>query len=206
MAKLDIHNLKNEKVGTIDLDNDVFAGEVKEHLFHEVVRNQLANRRAGTHSTKTRANVTASGRKPFKQKGTGRARQGDVKVPIHRGGGVAHGPLPRDYSYTVPRKVRKAAVRSALSRRLTESKLWVLEDFELGQVKTKEVVDICSRFGWENALLVDGPNETLQKSARNIPSVQYLPREGLNCYDLLRFENIVLTKAAVEHITGVFSK
>ncbi len=206
MAKVDIHNLKNEKTGTLELDDVVFAGPVKEHLFHEVVRNQLANRRAGTHASQTRAMVTGTGRKPFKQKGTGRARQGDCKVPIHVGGGVAHGPSVRDYSYTVPRKVRKAAVRSALAKRLSESKLWVLEDFELEQIKTKTIVELCKSFGWDSALLVDERNDKLQKSSSNLPKVQYLCREGLNVYDLLKYEHVVISKAAIEQITGVYSK
>ena len=206
MAKVDIHNLKNEKTGTLELDDVVFGGPVKEHLFHEVVRNQLANRRAGTHATQTRAMVAGSTRKPFKQKGTGRARQGDLKGPIHVGGGVAHGPLARDYSYTIPRKVRKAAVRSALAKRLSESKLWVLEDFELEQIKTKTIVELCKSFGWDSALLVDERNDKLQKSSSNLPKVQYLCREGLNVYDLLKYEHVVISKAAIEQITGVYSK
>ncbi len=206
MATTDIYNLKHEKVGEMDLDDDVFSGPVKEHLFWEVVRQQMASRRAGTHSTQTRAEVTGTGRKPFKQKGTGRARQGDCKVNIMKGGGVVFGPRPRDYSYKTPKKVRRAACRSALSRRFHEQKLFVVDSMELAEIKTKQVKAICSAFGFESAIFVDERNENLKKSARNLPTVQYLAREGLNVYDILRYENIVISKAAVEQITGALSK
>jgi large subunit ribosomal protein L4 len=206
MSTQDVYNLKNEKVGTIDLDDSVFAGPVKEHLFWEVVRSQMANRRAGTHSTKTRAERAGTGAKPFKQKGTGRARQGDVKSPVLRGGGIALGPKPRDYSYNPPKKVRKAAVRSALARRLEENRLTVVEDFALERIKTKDVAALCGTFGWESVLMVDERNENLSRSARNLPRVQFLSREGLNVYDILRYDNLVLSRAAVEQITGALSK
>ena len=206
MAKLDVYNLQKKKVGTIDLEDSVFAAEVKEHLFHEVVRAQLATRRSGTHSTKTRSEIHGTSAKPFKQKGTGRARQGDVKSPTTRGGGTVFGPKPRDYSYKPPKKVVKAAVRSALSRRMAEERLWVVEDFELAEIKTKALSGICDSFGWSSALLVDGSNDTLQKSARNLTSVQFLAKEGLNTYDILRYENLVLSKSAVEHINGALKK
>lgn len=206
MATADVYNMKNEKVGTIELNDSVFATEVKPHLFHEVVRAQLASRRAGTHKTKGRSEVHGTNAKPFKQKGTGRARQGDVKSPVRRGGGVVFGPQPRDYSYKPPKKVRKAAVRSALSRRNEEQKLWVLDNFELEQIKTKDVIALCDRFGWKSVLFVDERNDKLFRSARNIPKVQYLCREGLNVYDILRYENLVISQAAVEQITGALSK
>ena len=206
MATQDVYNLKNEKVGSIELDDFVFGGPVKEHLFWEVVRAQMANRRAGTHNTKTRSERHGTAAKPFKQKGTGRARQGDVKSPITRGGGVALGPKPRDYSYNPPKKVRKAAVRSALARRLEEQRLTVVEDFTLDRIKTKDVADLCKRFGWDSVLMVDERNETLQRSAKNLPRAQYLCREGLNVYDILRYDNLVISRAAVEQITGALSK
>jgi large subunit ribosomal protein L4 len=206
MPTVDVYNMSKKKVGTADLADSVFGTEVKEHLFYEVVRSQMANRRAGTHSTKTRAEVSGSNRKPFKQKGTGRARQGDTKGPIHVGGGIAFGPRPRDYSYNPPKKVRKAAVRSALSRRVEENKLWVLDSLELDAIKTKAVSGLVAEFGWGSVLLVDEPNENLRKSARNLQTVRYLSREGLNVYDILRHEHIVITQAAVESITGALAK
>jgi large subunit ribosomal protein L4 len=206
MAKVDVYNLKNKKVGSIDLDDSVFAAEVKEHLFHEVVRAQRASKRAGTHKAKTRAERHGTNAKPFRQKGTGNARRGDVKSPLLKGGGVIFGPRPRNYGYRPPRKVRQAAVRCALSRRHEESRLWVVEDFELTEIKTKTLAGICQTFGWNSALLVDESNEKLQKSVRNLPGVQFLDREGLNTYDILRYEHIVLSKSAVEQITGALSK
>jgi len=206
MAKVDVYNLKHEKVDSLDLNESVFGAEIKEHLFHEVVRAQLASRRAGTHKTKDRSERSGTNAKPFRQKGTGNARRGDVKSPLLRGGGVVFGPGPRDYGYRPPRKVRQAAVRSALSKRLGEQRLWVVEDFSLEEVKTKALASICSSFGWDSVLLVDERNEKLNLSARNLPKVQYLSREGLNTYDILRYEHIVLSKNAVEQITGALSK
>lgn len=206
MATADVYNKSNEKVGTIELDDTVFNTEVREHLFYEVVKAQRASRRAGTHSTKTRAEVHGTGRKPFKQKGTGRARQGDAKNPVHVGGGVAFGPKPKDHGYKPNRKVRRAAVRSALSRRFQESKLFVIDDMELDQIKTARIAEICKKFGWKTALLVDERNERLQKSTHNLPHAQYLCREGLNTYDILRHENLVITQAAVEQLTGALAK
>ncbi len=206
MANADVYNLNKDVVGSIELDDAVFAGEVKEHLFWEVVRSQQASRRAGTHSTKTRAEVHGTNNKPWRQKGTGRARHGDRKGNIFVGGGIAFGPKPRDYSYNPPKKVRKAAVRSALARRLEEGKLWIFEDMDLGEIKTKKVAALADTFGWKNALLVDERNESLQKSAKNLTNVQYLCREGLNCYDILRYEHIAISKAAVAEITGALKK
>ncbi len=206
MATVDVYNLKKEKVGELELDDSVFASEVKEHLFHEVVRYQLASRRAGTHNTKTRSEVNGTNARPWKQKGTGRARHGDRKANIFVGGGIVSGPRQRDYSYRPPKKIRQGAVRSALSRRLEESRLWVIENFEMERIKTRDVVGVCEAFGFESALFVDERNENLQKSARNLQTVQYLCREGLNTYDILRHENLVISKAAVEHITGALAK
>jgi len=206
MAKLDVYNLEKKKVGSVTLDDSVVAAEVKEHLFHEVVRAQLASRRAGTHSTKTRSEVHGTARKPFRQKGTGRARQGDVKSPLQRGGGIIFGPKPRDYSYKPNKKVVKSAVRSALSRRHEEGRLWIVEDFQLEAIKTKALAGICDNFGWDSVLLVDNRNEKLQKSAQNLPKVQFLSREGLNTYDILRYNHVVISKSAAEQISGALKK
>ncbi len=205
MATHPIFNQNKQEVGSIELADAVFGGEVKEYLFHEVVRAQLASRRAGTHCTKGRAEVHGTNKKPYKQKGTGQARHGDVKSPVWRGGGVVFGPKPRDYSYKPPKKVRRAALKSALARRLSEKKLWVIDTLEIAEIKTKAVARLSSTFGWASALLVDERNESLAKSARNLPKHQFLAREGLNVYDVLRYEHLVLSKSAVQNLIGALS-
>lgn len=202
MPSIDVYNLKRDKVGQIDLDELVFGAEVKEYLFWEVVRSQLASRRRGTASTKERSDVRGSKRKMFRQKGTGRARKGMRTVPIHKGGGVVFGPHPRDFGYRVPKKVRRAALRSALSKRLQEQRLFVVEDFALDEIKTKKLAEVLKGFELESALLVDERNEKLNKSARNLKSFKFLPVEGLNVYDVLRYDNLVLTKPSVKVIEG----
>jgi large subunit ribosomal protein L4 len=202
MPSIDVYNLNRDKVGQIDLDDLVFGAEVKEYLFWEVVRNQLANRRCGTAKVKERGEVRGSTRKMFRQKGTGRARQGNRTVNTHRGGGVVFGPRPRDFGYKVPKKVRRAALRSALSRRLQEQRLIVLEDFSLAEIKTKKLTEVLKRFELDSALLVDERNENLNKSARNLKSFKFLPVEGLNVYDVLRYDNLILTAPSVKVIEG----
>jgi large subunit ribosomal protein L4 len=206
MATQPVYNMNKQEVGSIDLDDAVFGGEVKEHLFYEVVRSQLATRRAGTHCTKGRAEVHGHNKKPYKQKGTGQARQGDVKSPTSRGGGVVFGPKPRDYGFQPPKKVRRAALRSALARRLQDARLWIIDSLELQQIKTKDVATVAGRFGWNSALIVDEKNDRFNKSARNLPKVDFIAREGLNVYDILRHEHLVITKAAVQNIIGALSK
>lgn len=199
MATFDVYNQNRDKVEQIELSDAVFGAEVKEHLFWEVVRNQLASRRAGTHKTKTRSEVRGGGRKPFRQKGTGRARQGTTRAPHMVGGGVAHGPRPRDYSYTVPKKVRRQALRCALSLRAQESQLTILENLDLTEIKTKQMKELFDRFELKEALVVDlADNETLRLSVRNMEKFQVLPPIGVNVYDLLRYEHLMLTKRAVE--------
>jgi large subunit ribosomal protein L4 len=202
MPSIDVYNLNRDKVGSIDLDAAVFGGEIKEYLFWEVVRSQLASRRRGTAKTKQRNEVQGSTRKMFRQKGTGRARKGMRTVPTHRGGGVVFGPQPRDFGYRVPKKVRRAALRSALAKRLSEQRLIVVQDFELAEIKTKKVVEIMGRFDVSSALIVDARNANLDKSTRNLPTVKFLPVEGLNVYDVLRYDNLVLTSGSVKAIEG----
>jgi large subunit ribosomal protein L4 len=206
VATQPVYNLNKQAVGSIELDDAVFGVEIKEHLFHEVVRSQLACRRSGNHSTKDRSEVHGHNKKPYKQKGTGQARQGDVKSPVWRGGGVVFGPRPRDYSYKPPRKVRRAALRCALAKRLADQKLWVIDSLELPEIKTKAIAAVATRFGWNSALFVDENNEHLQKSARNLVKHQFLLRGGLNVYDILRYEHLVVSKAAVQNIMGALSK
>jgi large subunit ribosomal protein L4 len=199
MATFDVYNQSREKVSQVELSDTVFGAEVKEYLFWEVVRNQLASRRAGTHKTKTRTEVRGGGRKPFRQKGTGRARQGSTRSPLMVGGGVAHGPRPRDYSYTVPKKVRRQALRCALSLRAQEERLTILEQIDLPDIKTKAMKELFERFEMNEALVVDlDDNKHLQLSVRNMKSFQVLPPIGVNVYDLLRFEHLVLTRRAAE--------
>ena len=206
--KVDILSIDNKKVGSIDLSEDVFGVKVNEALFYEVVKSQLASRRRGTHSTKTKADVRGGGKKPWKQKHTGRARTGSTRNPNWVGGGVAFGPHPRDYSYRVPRKVRRGALRSALSLKAKENSLFILDAFNLDEIKTKKVVAMLATFGAESALIVDGPgsdgkpNENLMRSTRNLVKAKYLPETGINVYDLLRYKHLFLTKGAVEKLTG----
>ncbi|MDG1481872.1 MAG: 50S ribosomal protein L4 [Myxococcota bacterium] len=203
MPTLDIHNTSRETVGSIELNDAVFGAEVKEHLFHTVVRYQMAKRRAGTHAVKGRAQVAGGGKKPYRQKGTGRARQGTVSAPHYRGGGVVHGPHPRSHAHKLPKKVRAAALRCALSRRCEESALTVFDAFTLPETKTKLFAGVMNTFEFGDLLLViDGKDETVLKSARNLPKVTVLPVEGLNVYDILKHRNLAMTSAAVEKITA----
>jgi large subunit ribosomal protein L4 len=202
MPTADVYDLERKKVGTIDLPDDIFAVEVRDHLFHATVRAQLAARRAGTAKTKERSEVAGARKKAWKQKGTGRARQGTRQAPHWRGGGTVHGPKPHDYVLKVNKKVRRAALCAALSRRCEEGRLVVLDSFELPEVKTKRVAEFLRRFEAPKALIVDGENLALSKSARNIPSARYLHAAGLNVYDILRHDTLFLTKAAVQAIEG----
>jgi large subunit ribosomal protein L4 len=206
MPMVDVYNLKRESVGTIDLSDGVFDAAVREHLFHEVVRAQMAAKRSGTAKTKERGEVRGSRRKMWKQKGTGRARAGDRKAPHWVGGGVAFGPRPRDYDIKVNKKIRRAALRSALSRRQQEGRLVVLEDFELAAIKTRSVVDILSTFEAAKALIVDGPNDNLAKSANNLKTSHYLTVDQLNVYDVLKHDTLMLTRRAIEAIEGRLGK
>jgi large subunit ribosomal protein L4 len=201
MPLVKVYSTAKKKVAEMELDERIFNVEAKDHLLHDVVQVQLAKRRTGTASTKNRSAVRGGGRKPYRQKGTGRARAGTIRSPLWRGGGVIFGPVPRDYSYNLPKKVRKQALRVALSARATEGKLLVLNQFELKEIKTKPFVEILSRLGVERALIVTGKeNFNLERSARNVPGVKVLRVEGLNVYDILNHENLILVKDAVEKI------
>ncbi len=198
---LDVFDINNNKIDQLNLKDEIFSTEIKEQLIKDVVDMQLANRRRGTASTKTRGEVSGGGRKPWPQKGTGRARAGSIRSPLWRGGGVVFGPHPRDYSYLLPKKARKVALRSVLSLKVKENKLKILDKIELPYIKTKEFVKIIKNIGVNKALIViEGKNEIIEKSARNIPNIKVLRVEGLNVYDILRYDDLVLTKAAVERI------
>src|SRR5690348_517157 len=198
MATVDVFNLKREKVGTVDLSDQVFGAEVKEHLFYEVVKAQLASKRQGTQCAKNRSAVSGSTKKLYKQKGTGRARHGSLRAPVYVGGGRAHPPRPRDWSYQPPRRLRALALRSALSKFGKEGRLLVVDRFELAEVKTKALVDALATLKAESrTLVVDSQNnEKLRLSIRNCRDYRFLPPEGVNVYDLLRHDTLILSKEA----------
>jgi large subunit ribosomal protein L4 len=205
MPTVDVLDKDAQKVGEIGLRDDIFSVAQKPHLFHFVLRYQLAAKRMGTASTKTRSEVRATGRKLWRQKGTGRARTGTSGSPLWRGGGVVFGPKPRDYGLRVPKKMKKAAVRCALSLKLTESKLLIVERFDLPEIKTKNFVGHKEKLKLESALIiVNGENANLHKSARNVPGIKVMKTEGLNLFDILRHDHLVLTKEAIEYIERVY--
>lgn len=198
--KVTVYNLKREAVGEIDLSDEVFGAEVKEHLFYEVVKAQLASRRAGTKATKERSAVSGSTKKLYRQKGTGRARQGSLRAPHHPGGGMAHALEPKDWSYRPPRQVRIGALKSALSLFAKENRLIVLDNIDLPELKTKALLSTLEALqANKKALVVDNPgNEKLVKSIRNLVDHQFLPPEGVNVYDLLRHDHLVVSKDAAK--------
>jgi large subunit ribosomal protein L4 len=198
--KVTVYNLKREPVGEIDLSDDVFAAEVKEQLFYEVVKAQLASRRSGTKATKERSAVAGSTKKLYRQKGTGRSRQGSVRAPHHAGGGMAHALAPKDWSYRPPRKVRIGALRSALSLFAKENRLIVLDSLELPEIKTKALAATLEALQvGKKSLVVDrAENEKLVKSIRNLENHQFLPPDGVNVYDLLRHDHLVVSKDAAK--------
>jgi large subunit ribosomal protein L4 len=198
--KFDVFNLKHEKTGEVDLSDQVFGAEVKEHLFYEVVKAQLASRRSGTQSAKTRSEVSGSSKKLYKQKGTGNARHGSIRAPIYRGGGRAHPPTPRDWSYRPPRQVRVGALKSALSLLAKEGRLVIVDKMTLDEVRTKGLITALKAMKAEkSALLVDGKdNESLRLSARNLKAHTVLPPEGVNVYDILRHDFLVLSQDAAK--------
>jgi large subunit ribosomal protein L4 len=198
MATIEIYNIKNEKIGDVELNDELFGVEVKTHILHDIVRMQLANRRSGNACTKTRTEVSGSGKKPFRQKGTGRARSGSRTSPVWRGGGVAFGPKPRDYTFKLSKKVRRLGLRMALSARFNEKNLMVLDDFQLEEIKTKGFIGVMDALNIKNALIVvPGANENLEKSSRNVLGFKVMPPEGLNVYDILNHKHLVLLQPCI---------
>ena len=200
--KVELKNVKGAKVGDVNLDDAVFGQEVHEHLLWETVKWQLAKRRAGTHCTKTRGEVRGTGAKPWKQKGTGRARAGSRRSPIFVGGGTVFGPRPRSYEYNMPKKARKKALRSALSLRHQEGRLVVLDEFPVDNGKTRHVVGALKSLGYsepaEKILIVDvGENGNLTRGAKNLTRTKWIAPEGVNVYDVLNHPNLVLTERSV---------
>jgi len=203
MAVVDVINSKAEKVSQTDLVDTIFNIPVKGSILHEVVTMQLAKRRSGSAAVKHRSDVKGSGRKLFRQKGTGRARRGDIKSPLLRGGGSTFGPDPRSYAYKVPKKVRKLALKMALSSKLQAEKLVVLDEFEIDEIKTREFVKVMGALDMKNVLIItDNKNENLELSARNVPQTKVLRVEGLNVYDILKYKNVVLLESSIKSIEG----
>ncbi len=203
MATLDVKTLAGKKSGTIDLDPVVFEATVKPHLFHAEVRRQLAGRRAGTHATKNRSRVSGGGAKPFRQKGTGRARAGTTRAPQWTGGGVVFGPVPRSYDHKLPKKMRRAALRSAVSARVAEQAVTVVDALELEAAKTRELVaklgalDLAER---SVLIVIAEADEKVERASRNLPNVGAIRADGLNVYDVLRHEHLLMTQAGAEAV------
>jgi len=201
MAVVDVFNTQGKKVSEVKLEDTIYQVPVKTDVLHDVVKMQLACRRYGTASVKRRSDVEGSGRKLYRQKGTGRARRGDVKSPLLRGGGVVFGPKPKSYRYKVPKKVKRLALKMALSSKLNEQQLIVLDQFKLDRIKTKDFMNVIKALDVQKALVVtEGADEHLEKSSRNIPDIKVLRSEGLNVYDILKYKNLVLLEAAIKQI------
>jgi len=205
MATIDVYDIKKTKVAEMEISDAVFNADVREYLIHEAVKIQLANRRAGTVAVKNRSAVSGGGRKPFKQKGTGGARQGCIRAPHYPGGGVAFGPQPKIYNLSMNKKARKAAIRSALSMLYKGNRLTVLNAFDLDTISTKGFVGVLNGFDVAKTLLVvDGENRNLELSARNVKDVKLLRPEGLNVFDIMKYQSIIFTQDAVRKVEGAF--
>ena len=201
MPRVTVCNSKNEEVGEIELDDEIFDVAIKSHLLHEVVNMQLARRRSGSASTKGRSEVRGGGRKPWRQKGTGRARAGTRSSPLWRGGGVTFGPKPRDFTPKVSKKIRQQALKMALTAKCKDNQMVVLEGLDLSEIKTKAVVELLKIFELESVLLViPEHDDVLEKSARNVPHTKVLHFEGLNVYDILNYRHLMLMRDAVPKI------
>lgn len=202
MPSIDVYNASGEKVSTIELPEEIFGAEVRDHLLYAAVRYQRAKARSGNHKVKERAEVSGGGRKPWRQKGTGRARQGSTRSPQWRGGGVVHGPKVRSHAHKLNKRVRRMALISALSRRAAENKIVVLDTLSFPEKKTRQVVDLMKAFELSDMLLISAGDENVDVSARNLQSVTVLRPEGLNVYDILLRGNLVLTADAVQAIAN----
>ena len=206
MANVSVYNIEGKEVGSIELNDAVFGVEVNEHLVHMAVVNQLANNRQGTQSAKTRSEVSGGGRKPWRQKGTGHARQGSTRAPQWTGGGIVFAPKPRDYSFKMNKKEKRIALLSALSSKVADNKIVVLDAFNLDEVKTKKFAEVMSNLKVDKALVViEGENKNVVLSGRNIPTVKVSATNEINTYDVLKYETLVVTKAAVEKLEAELS-
>lgn len=206
MANVSVFNMEGKEVSTLELNDAVFAAPINEHLVHMAVVQQLANKRQGTQSAKTRSEVSGGGKKPWRQKGTGHARQGSTRAPQWTGGGVVFAPKPRDYSFKMNRKEKNAAIKSVLTSKVNDSKFIVLDELKLEGIKTKEVVNILKNLNVEKALIVTADkDENVVLSARNIPTVRTALTNTINVYDMLKYDTVVVTKDAVAKIEEVYA-
>ena len=206
MAKVSVYNMEGKEVGSMELNDAVFGVEVNEHLVHMAVVQQLANNRQGTQKANTRSEVRGGGRKPWRQKGTGHARQGSTRAPQWTGGGVVFAPTPRDYSFKMNRKEKRAALKSALTSRVQENKLIVVDELKFDEIKTKKFAEVLKNLNLDKALVVLNENdEKVVMSAKNIPTVKTTQINTINVYDVLKYNTVVLTKAAAESIEEVYA-
>lgn len=206
MAKLDVYNMEGAVTGSIELSDDIFGIEPNQDVLHRVVLNQLANRRQGTHSTKTRSEVRGGGKRPYRQKGTGRARHGSTRSAQYVGGGIIFGPKPRDYSYTLPKKVRRLAMKSALSGKVAASSMIIVDKLELSEIKTKTMVKVLEKLGVDKSALVVTAtrDENVEKSTRNIANIKTALVNTINVYDILKYDKFVITEEAVRKVQEVY--
>ncbi len=207
MPNVAIYNVQGQQVGEIDLNDNIFAAKVNVAAMHQVVVNHLANLRRGTSSTKSRGEVSGGGKKPWRQKGTGRARVGSIRSPLWRGGAITFGPKPRDYSYRLPRKLKRVALKSAFTTKVNEEKLIVLDELSFEQPKTKEMVNVLEALKSANdktLVVIAKSDENVVKSARNIKGVKVINTDSINTYDILNHEKLIMTKDAVARIEEVF--
>ena len=206
MANVSVYNIEGKEVGSIELNDAVFGVEINEHLVHMAVVNQLANNRQGTQSAKTRSEVSGGGRKPWRQKGTGHARQGSTRAPQWTGGGIVFAPKPRDYSFKMNKKEKRIALLSALSSKVADNKIVVLDEFKLDEIKTKKFAEVMNNLKVSKALVVlEGENKNVVLSGRNIPTVKVSATNEINTYDVLKYDTLVVTKAAVEKLQEVYA-
>ena len=206
MCIRDSYNIEGKEVGSIELNDAVFGVEINEHLVHMAVVNQLANNRQGTQSAKTRSEVSGGGRKPWRQKGTGHARQGSTRAPQWTGGGIVFAPKPRDYSFKMNKKEKKIALLSALTSKVADNKIVVLDEFKLDEIKTKKFAEVMNNLKVSKALVVlEGENKNVVLSGRNIPTVKVSATNEINTYDVLKYDTLVVTKAAVEKLQEVYA-
>ena len=206
MAKVSVYNMEGKEVGTMDLNDSIFAVEINEHLVHMAVVQQLANNRQGTQKAKTRSEVSGGGRKPWRQKGTGHARQGSIRAPQWTGGGVVFAPTPRDYSFKLNKKEKRAALKSALTSVVNENKFIVVDELKLDAIKTKDFAKVLTNLNVEKALVVlDSNDKNVVMSAKNIPTVKTALTNTINVYDILKYNTVVVTKAAVDQIQEVYA-
>ena len=206
MANVAVYNMEGKEVGKLDLNDAVFGVEVNEHLVHMAVLQQLANNRQGTQKAKTRSEVRGGGRKPWRQKGTGHARQGSTRAPQWTGGGVVFAPVPRDYSFKINKKEKRAALKSALTSRVQENKLIVVDELKLDEIKTKQFAQVMKNLNVEKALVViDENDQNIVMSAKNIPTVKVAQTNTINVFDILKYSTVVVTKAAVATIEEVYA-